>query len=136
MSSAMSIDFFEQLITRIGCICLKRYVPQTVLKIFFAYAQTYTYDEDEVKVSYTELWSSKSSTQNYTFLKFTISDLSSKIMAKNVLKNHIEKEGLEWKRQSEWLLELVKPANTIHNISQSWRPSLNGEYGVSQRNIP
>ncbi|VDM60832.1 unnamed protein product [Angiostrongylus costaricensis] len=81
-SLSMNIDSFEQLITRIGPLRLKRRGLIPALTILVGYAPTSNYDEEEVEPFYMDL--EKFYREDHTFSKVFIRDFDAKIRPKRM----------------------------------------------------
>ncbi|ETN85074.1 Tat pathway signal sequence domain protein [Necator americanus] len=75
-SMAKNIDSFEQLMTRIGRLRMRRCGPTPALTIFVAYAPTSSYEEEEVEAFYIDL--KKFYREDHAFYKVIIDDFNAK----------------------------------------------------------
>uniref|UniRef100_A0A0K0D695 Endo/exonuclease/phosphatase domain-containing protein n=1 Tax=Angiostrongylus cantonensis TaxID=6313 RepID=A0A0K0D695_ANGCA len=115
-SLSRNIDSFEQLITRIGRLRLKRCGSIPALTIFVVYAPTPNYDEEEVEAFYIDL--EKFYREDHTSFKVIIGDFNAKIGPRRSSKErHIGAHGLEWNEQGERLSEFIMATKTIHGNS-------------------
>ncbi|VDM51588.1 unnamed protein product [Angiostrongylus costaricensis] len=80
----MNIDSFEQLITRIGRLRLKRRGSIPVLTNFVVYAPTSNYDEEEVEAFYMDLEFYR---EDHTFFKATMEIPTPRLDHEEHLKN-------------------------------------------------
>uniref|UniRef100_A0A0K0DGS3 Endo/exonuclease/phosphatase domain-containing protein n=1 Tax=Angiostrongylus cantonensis TaxID=6313 RepID=A0A0K0DGS3_ANGCA len=91
---SMNIDSFEQLITRIGRLRLKRCGSIPALTIFVVYPPTSNYDE----AFYLDL--ERFYREDHTFFRVIIGDFNAKIGPKRASEErHVEAHGLEWNEQ-------------------------------------
>ncbi|VDM63732.1 unnamed protein product [Angiostrongylus costaricensis] len=116
-SLSMNIDSFEQLTTRIGRSRLKRRGTIPASTIFFVYAPTSNYDEEEVETFYMDL--KKFYREDHTFFKVIIGDFNAKIGPRRTSEErHIGTHGLERNEQGERLCEFIMATKVIYGNSQ------------------
>ncbi|KAK6750534.1 hypothetical protein RB195_002482 [Necator americanus] len=115
-------DSFEQLTTRIGRLRMRRCGPTPALTIFFAYAPTSSYDEEDVEAFHMDL--EKFYREDHAFYKVIIGDFNAKVGLRRTPKElHIGTHGLHWNNQEERLSEFIMTTKTIHGNSQFQKPS-------------
>ncbi|KAK6745797.1 hypothetical protein RB195_012113 [Necator americanus] len=76
-SMAKNFDSFEQLMTRIGSLRIRRCGPTPALIIFVVYAPTSSYGEEEVEAFYVDL--EKFYREDHAFYKVIIGDFNAKV---------------------------------------------------------
>uniref|UniRef100_A0A0K0DHD4 Craniofacial development protein 2-like n=1 Tax=Angiostrongylus cantonensis TaxID=6313 RepID=A0A0K0DHD4_ANGCA len=93
-SLSTNIDLFEQLITRIARLRLKRCGSIPALTIFVVYGPTPNYEEEQVEAFYMDL--EKFYKEDYTFFKVIIGDFNAKIgPRRSSEERHVGTHGLE-----------------------------------------
>ncbi|ETN85259.1 hypothetical protein NECAME_06485 [Necator americanus] len=110
---AKNIDSFEQFTTRIRRLRMRRCGPTPALTIFFAYAPTSSYEEEE-----------KFYRDDHAFYKVIISGFNAKVDPRKTPEElHIGTHGLQWNERGERLSDFIMTTTTIHGNSQFQEPS-------------
>uniref|UniRef100_A0A7I4XT34 Reverse transcriptase domain-containing protein n=1 Tax=Haemonchus contortus TaxID=6289 RepID=A0A7I4XT34_HAECO len=119
---AMSIDSYGSLTARIGRLRLRRCGSTPALTVFFVYAPTSSYDEEELEAFYMDL--EKLYREVHTFFKVIIGDFNAKIGPRRTIEElQIGTHGMLWNEQGERLSEFIMSTHTIHGNSQFQEPS-------------
>ncbi|EYC44863.1 hypothetical protein Y032_0447g1621 [Ancylostoma ceylanicum] len=112
-NSAMNIDSFEELTTRIGCLRLRRCGSMLALTDFVTDALTSRYDEDEIETFYMDL--EKFCREDYTSYKVIFGDFNAKIGTRMTAEElQIATHDLHWNEQWERLSKFIMTTKSIH----------------------
>ncbi|VDO39849.1 unnamed protein product [Haemonchus placei] len=108
------IDSYETTNKRIGRLRLRRCNSTPARTIFFAYASTPRYEEEELEAFYMDR-----EREDHTFFKVIVSEFNAKIGPRRSAEGlHIGTHGMEWNEQGGRLSEFVMSTHTIHGSSQ------------------
>ncbi|KAK6733873.1 hypothetical protein RB195_017563 [Necator americanus] len=115
-SMAKNTDSFEQLMTQIGRLRMRRCGPTPALTIFVAYAPTSGYEEEEVEAFYMDL--EKFYREDHVFYKVIIGDFNAKGGPRRMLeKPHIGITACNGSTRGR-LSGFIMTTKTIHGNSQ------------------